>query len=330
MQFTKEQMLSMYEDLVFGRVMGEKIVEYIFNGRITGAIHPSLGQEAVNAGILAAIDAVDTDVYRLCSHRQQPVIAKTIGVDPFLGELLNKQTGLMQGCAGEYHLVSLKDKLLPMNGILGTNLTTSTGFAWALKKDANKNAVVLCSIGDGAMSEGATYEGMNMGAIWKLPILYVIENNGVAMTTPIEQEAPVSDLYLRAASSGMKGAAVDGNDVEAVTEAIIEGLKLAANNEPSVIELKTWRWQGHYVGDPQNYRDTSFLDHLDDIDPVKHYEKRLLERGVADEETFKRVRAEQEKSISEGFDRAVEAEHPTKEMCVDHDKVYATSTGGAL
>lgn len=331
MQFSKEQMLEMHEYLAYSRVMGEKIVEYIFSGRINGAIHPSLGQEAVNAGILAAMKYSGLEVYRHCTHRQQPIIAKTIGEDLFLGELMNKRTGLMKGTSGEYHLVSLPDKLLPMCGILAAGLLSSSGYAWSIKQSGLKNTVALCSIGDGAMSEGAAYEGMNLAAILKLPILYVIENNGVAMTTPIQDEAPVDDLYLRATAAGMKGCAVDGNDVEAVVEALLEGLKLAANNEPNVIELKTWRWQGHYVGDDQKiYRDTAFLDNLDAIDPMKLYEKKLLERGIADRAYLDQVYQAQVKLLGDGFERAVAAEHPTKEECLDYNNLYSNDAGGAL
>ncbi|MDR1943552.1 MAG: thiamine pyrophosphate-dependent dehydrogenase E1 component subunit alpha [Synergistaceae bacterium] len=311
--------------------MGDKIVEYILGGRISGAIHPSLGQEAISAGILLAVEMSGLDVYVHCTHRQQPLIAKIIGNDPFLGELMNKRTGLLHGCSGEYHLVSLKDKLLPMCGILGAGLLSSTGYAWTIKDKGLKDTVALCSIGDGAMSQGSVYEGMNLASILKLPILYVIENNGVAMTTPVKEQAPIADLYLRAEASGMRGCSVDGNDVEAVIEALLEGLKLAENNEPNVIELKTWRWHGHYVGDDQSaYRDTSFLNNLDALDPVKRYEKKLLERGVATDALFEKVWAEQKKILSEAFERAVAAEHPSREEVLDYNCLYSNDAGGAI
>ncbi|MDR1042941.1 MAG: hypothetical protein LBL54_03455, partial [Clostridiales Family XIII bacterium] len=154
MEFTNEQRLKMHEYLVFSRHMAEKIIEYIFSGKINGAIHPGLGQEAICAGILAALDIAPQKVWRHCTHRQQPLIAKTIGLDPFLGELMNKRTGLFHGTSGEYHLVSLPDLLLPMCGILGDGLLSSTGFAWSLKAGQKGGEVCLVSIGDGAMSEG--------------------------------------------------------------------------------------------------------------------------------------------------------------------------------
>lgn len=273
MQFTKEHALEMYENLVFGRIMGEKIVESILGGRINGAIHPSLGQEAISAGILAAKAISSHDIYTHCTHRQQPLIAKNIGIDPFLGELMNKKTGLMRGTSGEYHLVSLKDKHLPMCGLLGAGVMSSTGYAWSLKLD-RKDAVVVCSLGDGAMSEGSTYEAINLASIHHLPIVYLIENNNVAMSTDNSEQAPHEDLYLRSHGYNMPGMKIDGNDVEAVAKTLIGAIEMAANGQPVMIEAKTCRWQGHYVGDMQErYRSTDFLQELDAIDPVKLYEK---------------------------------------------------------
>ena len=324
MEFTKEQMLKMHEYLVFSRHMAQKIIEYIFGGKISGAIHPGLGQEAVCAGILAAIDIAPQEVYRHCTHRQQPLIAKAIGLDLFLGELMNKRTGIFHGTSGEYHLVSLKDLLLPMCGILGDGLLSSTGFAWSLKADGKENSVALVSIGDGAMSEGSTYEGINLASILKLPVLYVIENNQVAMTTPLTDQAPINDLYRRADAAGI-------NDVEAVAEAILIGLSEAANNQPMIIELKTWRWEGHYVGDDQSvYRNTDFRDNTQEIDPVYLYEKCLIERGVIDQAGIDKVHEAQETVMTEAFAKAAGQEYPTKEECLDYSNIYSNEAGGEV
>lgn len=334
MNFTNAQMLEMYKDMVYARAMGDKIVEFIFGGRIAGAIHPSLGQEAVNAGIMNAIKNCEKneslDVYRVCTHRQQPILGWTLGLDTFLGELFTRENGRLGGVTGEYNLISLKDKLIPMNGLLGANLPTATGFAWALKNEGKKGSVVLSPIGDGASNEGTVYEGMNLGALWQAPILYIIENNGYAISLPVDEQSVLTDLSTRAAGVGLPGRTVDGDDVEAVTEAVMEGLKMAANNQPSLLELKTTRWLGHYVGEPQGYRDLSYQNNLDAIDPIKHYEKKLLERGVADQAKLDQIRAEQNKLMADAFDHAAEFGFPSKEKCLDYDRMYATKTGGAL
>lgn len=329
MKFSKEQALSMYEDLVYGRAMGDKIVESIFSGRISGAIHPSLGQEAISAGIVAARRLSNRDVYTHCTHRQQPLIGKTIGLDPFVGELMNKRTGIARGTSGEYHIVSLKDKHLPMQGLLGAGVASSTGFAWSLKLKGD-NAVVVCSCGDGAMSQGVVYESINLAAIHHLPIVYLIENNGVAMSTPVAEQAPHEDLYLRAHGFNIPGMKVDGNDVEAVTNALLGAIEMAATGQPVMVEAKTIRWTGHYVGDAQKYRDTSFLDHKDDIDPVKLYAAKLLADGRATAEELDAIKAEQESLMAAAFDRAWEAELSTKEDCVNYNNLYSNNAGGAL
>ena len=331
MSFTNAQKLEMYKDMVYTRAMGEKIVEFIFGGRIAGAIHPSLGQEAVIAGIMNAIkNCDDLEVYRVCTHRQQAILAWTLGLNTFLGELFTRENGRLGGVTGEYNMISLKDKLLPMNGILGANLPTTTGYAWALKNEGKKNAVVLSPIGDGASNEGTVYEGMNLGALWQVPILYIIENNGYAISLPVEEQSVLTNLSDRAKGIGIPGRTVDGDDVEAVTQAIMEGLRMAAENKPSLIELKTTRWLGHYVGEPQAYRDLSYQDNLDAIDPIKHYEKKLISEGVADQATLDKIRTEQAQLMSDAFERADKFGFPNKEKCMNYDRMYATKTGGAL
>lgn len=328
MNFTKEQALDMYRELNFGRAMGDKIVEYILGGRINGAIHPSLGQEAISAAVVQAKKLSTHDIYTHCTHRQQPLIARNIGLDPFLGELMNRKSGLMRGTSGEYHLVSLKDKHLPMQGLLGAGVACATGFAWAKKLDGS-DAVIVCSLGDGAMSEGVVYESINLAAIHKLPIVYLIENNAVAMSTPLSVQAPHEDLYLRAHGFNVAGMKVDGDDVEAVTNALLGAIEMAAHGEPVIVEAKTHRWTGHYVGDAQRYRDTSWLKNKDVIDPVKLYGDKLVARGVSQDE-LDAIRAEELKQMTEAFGRAWECELPSKEDCVNYDNLYSNNAGGAL
>ncbi|NLW79033.1 MAG: thiamine pyrophosphate-dependent dehydrogenase E1 component subunit alpha [Ruminococcaceae bacterium] len=328
MKFTKDQMLKLYEELVHVRTMNNKIVEFIFSGRIAGAIHPSLGQEAIVAGLLYAYENHHQTVYRSFTHRQQAIMARSAGIDGFLAELMNRATGTLGGIAGEYHLVKIDKLMLPLSGVLGVTPPTATGFAWSLKLDGRKDAVVCCPFGDGMMSEGYVYEAMNIASIHKVPILFVIENNGMAMTTPLEWESPIEDLYLRGISAGMKGASVDGNDIEATVEALMEGLDQAGKCNPNVIELKTVRWEGHFVGDKQEvYRDLSFRDNLDKLDPVLRYEKVLLERGVANEDHFAKVKADQEKIMAEAFEKAASAPFPKKEDFLNPNIVYTNTDG---
>ena len=329
MNYSKEQCLSMYKDLAFGRAMANKIVEYIMGGRINGAIHPSLGQEAISSGIMACKKLSKHNLYIHCTHRQQPLIADNVGLDCFVGELQNKRTGLMHGTSGEYHMVSLKDRHLPMQGLLGAGAASAVGFAKAKVMDG-EDAVIINSIGDGAMSQGVFYETLNLAVLHHLPIVYVVENNQIAMSTPVEQQAPYTDLYLRAYGFNIPGMKVDGNDVEAVTTALMGAIEMAAAGTPVIVECKTWRWTGHYVGDMQPYRSTDYMNDTDPIDPLKRYEVKLLERGDATQEELDAIKAEQDAIISEAFQKAYEADFPTKEDCVNYNNLYSNNAGGAV
>jgi pyruvate dehydrogenase E1 component alpha subunit len=216
-----------------------------------------------------------------------------------------------------------------MQGLLGAGAASAAGFAMAKKLDG-EDAVIVCSIGDGAMSEGVVYETMNMAAIHDLPIVYVVENNQIAMSTPVCEQAPHEDLYLRAHGYNIPGMKVDGNDVEAVTNALLGAIEMAAAGKPVIVECKTYRWTGHYVGDMQRYRDTGFLKNTDGIDPLKLYGNKLVAQGVATQEELDRITNEQNALMSDAFQRAWEAEFPTREDCVNYDNLYSNNAGGAL
>lgn len=329
MKYSREQSLRMYQDLAFGRAMANKIVEYIMGGRINGAIHPSLGQEAISAGIMAAKRLSSHKLYIHCTHRQQPLIADNVGLDCFVGELQNRRTGLMHGTSGEYHMVSIKDGHLPMQGILGAGAASAVGFAMAKVLDG-EDAVIINSIGDGAMSQGVVYETINLAAIHHLPVVYVVENNQIAMSTPIQEQAPHEDLYLRAHGFNIPGMKVDGNDIEAVVTALMGAIEMAASGTPVILECKTFRWTGHYVGDMQRYRSTDYLNNTDPIDPLKRYEDKLLADGTATQEELDAIKTEQNALMADAFQRANEAEFPSKEECVNYDNLYSNDAGGAV
>ncbi|AWW28138.1 thiamine pyrophosphate-dependent dehydrogenase E1 component subunit alpha [Acetobacterium carbinolicum] len=330
MNFSNEELLDMYSDIVKSRVLGEKIVEYIYSGKIAGAIHPCLGQEAVSAGILTAFKKSDIITYGTETHRAQTVMAHRVGWKPFIAELLGRTGGCNDGISGEYHIHDLKNGQLPAAGALGGTWAEIAGFAWALKNDGKKRQIGFAPYGDGAISQGATYEAMNIAALFKLPILFFIENNGIAMSTPVESQSPLENLADRAAAFNMKGVTVDGDDPVAVAEAVLNGMELAANNEPNVVEVKTMRWEGHYVGDAQKYRDLSYKKDLDSICPVVRFEKRLKELGILDDEIIKAVKEAQTKEIVEGFDEGLSQSCVTKEQVLDYKRVYSNNAGGEL
>jgi pyruvate dehydrogenase E1 component alpha subunit len=330
MKFSKEQLLNMYSEIVRSRVLGEKIVEYIFSGKIAGAIHPCLGQEAVSAGIISAFEISDIKTHGSATHRSQTVMAYRTGFKPFIAELLGRNGGVNNGISGEYHITDLENGLFPATGALGGTWGIGAGYAWAIKNEMRKREVVVVPYGDGAISEGATYEAMNIAALYELPIVFFIENNGIAMSTPVDKQSPLKNLADRAVAFGMPGVTVDGNDPEAVASALLDAMELAADNKPNVLEVKTHRWQGHFVGDMQGYRDTSYLQNLDQIDPVLHFEKKLRDLGYIDDEYVTAIKAERTNEIESAFEEGLQQGVATREQVLDYSRIYSNDAGGEL
>ncbi|MDR1894704.1 MAG: thiamine pyrophosphate-dependent dehydrogenase E1 component subunit alpha [Spirochaetales bacterium] len=329
--FSKEELLNMYDEIVKARVIGEKIVEFIYSGRIAGAIHPCLGQEAVSAGLVSAFRKSDIKTYGTATHRMQTVMAYRLGLKPFISELLLRKGGINGGISGEYHVTSIEKTQIPGTGALGGAWGLIAGFAWGLKTDGRKREIGFAPYGDGAISSGATYEAMNLAAIFKLPMLFFIENNGIAMTTPVIKQSPLENLADRAAAFNMKGVTVDGNDPIAVAEAVLNGMELAANFEPNVVEAKCMRWEGHYVGDDQSlYRDVKFRDNLDAIDPVLAFQKKLVDLKYLDDAAIKKVREAKVAEVSEAFEEGMTQGVATREEVLDYNRIYSNDAGGEL
>jgi len=338
MSFSKEQMLAMYDEIVRSRVLGETIIEYIYSGKISGSIHPCVGQEAVTGGIISAMNFSGLNVYCTGTHRGQTLMAHKVGFSPFIGEVLGRTSGACGGVSGEYHLTSIENGLIPATGALGGTWGILDGVAWAVKNQGLVDStVVLAPYGDGASSEGPTFEALNMAALYKLPILFFIENNGIAMSTPVSKQYPMKNLSERAKAFGMYGITVDGNDVEAVTQAVLDGFARAQKCEPSLVEVKTCRWEGHYIGEDQSiYREPEIMNMLKDpeqkakIDPVLIHEAKLRELGYADQAYMDEVHAKMRKEIEEAFDYNLAQGFPDYATVVDYNRMYSNDAGGEL
>ena len=329
MNLSNEQLLEIYEYINYARCMGERLEYFIKTGKILGAIHLPKGQEGLQAGlIMTLMDARKNGIkiYTNPHTRDQALMSKLIGLQPYADEMLCKTSGINGGTSGEYHMTCVEKGFLPAQGVLGPVWGQNAGFAWALKDQGKTDSVVWGIYGDGASSRGDAWEAMNIAALFKVPMVFVVVNNGWAMANPVEKEAPVQDLSLRAQGSGMRGITVDGNDPIAVFEAMAEANKLAMSGEPNLVEFKVTRWGGHFLGDNQEvYRDTSFLKHLDDIDPVLNYHKKLLAMGLVKEEDLKRVHDEQDAIILKAYEEGMNKPAPTVDEICDPNKVY----GGA-
>ena len=271
-------LLSMYESAATIRRFEQRAIEQYRLGNIRGYFHPYLGEEGIAVG---AISALEPDDYIVSTHRGHGhAIAK--GHDPkrMMAELFGKETGYCRGRGGSMHVASRSIRNLGANGIVGGGLAIGDGAALAIKQRGGKQVVVaFCS--DGSAANGIWHESMNLAAIWDLPVIFVLENNQYAVSTPIRDSARVDQLSERAAAYGMPGCTVDGNDAAIVYGAMQEPLRRARAGEgPSLLECMTFRHGGHHVNDPGLYLPADQLKRWKDHDPLIVLRERLAKAGV--------------------------------------------------
>lgn len=330
MEYSKEQLKNIYQQLVLGRKYDEKVLALVNKGMLAGFFHLSIGQEAAQIG---AVSAMGPNDYLVPTHRFHPGLVNRMDIKDMTAELLGRRTGVCRGKAFTFHISSNKDKILAVNGMLGGGIPNAVGYAWALKQD-KKDSVVVCVMGDGTTSEGDVHEGMNLASLFKCPIVFFIENNGWAVSLPVSKTSVLENLSDRAKAYGMPGVTVDGNDVLAVREAMDKAIALARSGQPSIVEAKTYRWRGHFEGDPCAYRNGEQIiadtKEGDKLDPVKRFEKYLLDNKVMNQEEFAKTAEKVQKVIDEAFDFALNSPYPTAEDTLDYDRVYATNLGGSL
>lgn len=326
MKYAKEEMLQMYQQLVTARKYEEKIMTLVSQGKMGSFYHLALGQEAVGVGVANGMGPND---YFQPTHRSHPALICKLDLKKLTAELLGRATGYNGGKASTIHVCSKEDKILPSNGILGANIPLSTGFALGLKLN-KEEGVVVCVIGDGAFSEGNVYEGLNIAALKGVPLVVVIENNNWAVSNPVAKHTSVKSLASRAQAYGLSGVTVDGNDVIQVREAVEKAIEIARNGQPAIVEAKTYRWRGHFEGDPCSYRDPEEFAEAKKGDPVKKFAKYLLEENLISEKDILEIDKLVDEKVDEAFDYAFKSPLPTVEETLNLDMVYASNLGGEL
>ena len=299
---------QMYETTATIRRFEQRAIEQYRLGQIRGYLHPYLGQEAIAVGSIAAIEPDD---YIVSTHRGHGhAIAK--GHDPrlMMAELFGKETGYCHGRGGSMHVASRSIRNLGANGVVAGGLGIATGSALAIKQRGGSEVVVaFCS--DGASANGMWHESMNLAAIWDLPVIFVLENNQYAVSTPIRDSARVEHLSTRAAGYGMPGVTVDGNDAAIVYGAMQEPLRRARAGEgPSLLECMTFRHGGHHVNDPGLYLPADQLAHWKARDPLVLLRARLARAGV-DEAAIAAIDERVELLMDEAVEFATESPNPS-------------------
>jgi 2-oxoisovalerate dehydrogenase E1 component len=295
-----EEWTDVYRMMQRIRRFEEKAVKLFKAGELPGFIHPSVGQEAVSVGMTH--DLRQNDMITSTHRGHGDIIAKGAQFDRMFAELYGKETGYCHGRGGSMHIMDKESGILGANGIVGGGIPMATGAGLRFKLDGLDN-VVVCFFGDGAVNTGSFHEALNLGSLWDVPVIYVCENNQYAESTPFEEALPIESLAARAASYGMPGHVIDGNDIRACLHTMSEALARARSGEgPSLIQANTYRWYGHHTGDTAPYRTAEELERWKQQDPIARLENDLLQAGVLTGTTVEEILAE----IDEEIERAVE------------------------
>ncbi len=304
-----DSLKKLYADMLLIRRFEERAGQLYGMGLIGGFCHLYIGQEAVVVGLMGAAQEGDQQITAYRDHGHM----LAAGIDPkaVMAELTGRSTGLSRGKGGSMHMFSSEKKFYGGHGIVGAQVPIGTGLAFANKYRGNKS-VCLTYFGDGAANQGQVYESFNMAELWKLPVIYVIENNQYAMGTSVERSSAVSDFSKRGASFGIPGVQVDGMDVEAVQKAGEEAMAhCRAGKGPIILEMKTYRYRGHSMSDPAKYRTKEELTEVrEKRDPIENFGKKLIERGVMNAEDMKALDAQVKAIVIASAEFATESPEP--------------------
>jgi len=324
--YSKEQLARFFRQMTLVREFELRAIEERRRGLIPGFIHSCVGQEATAVGACEALirDDVITSTHRGHGH----LLGK--GGDPkfMMAELAARSPGYCLGRGGSLHISDFDIGILGANGIVGGGFPAAVGAALAFQM-RREERISLTFFGDGATNQGTFHESANMAGLWKLPIIFFCENNLYGEGTPQHKQAPIKDLAIRADSYGFPGVIVDGNDVVAVYEAVKEARKRALAGEgPTFIEGKTYRFRGHYEGDPMVYRHPGELEEWQKKDPLPGYRKRLIESEIISEGELEEIMGSVQAQLDEAVEYATNAPLPVAEEALQG--VYADTHNGLV
>ena len=315
----KEQAISFYEQMVLIRQFEEQSGRLYMQGKIRGFLHLYIGQEANAVG---AISVLRKDDY-IVTHYRDHGHALARGIDPkvIMAELMGKATGSSGGKGGSMHLYDVSKGFMGGYAIVGGQMPIAAGLALAIKYKGEDRAV-LCFFGDGAVNQGEFHESMNLASLWKLPVLFFLENNLYGMGSHIDRtHAAGRDIYLTADAYKIPAAQVDGMDLIAVREATIEALKRVRSGDgPIFLEAMTYRFRGHSMADPSTYRESSEVDQWRERDPIKLFKELSLAEGLIDDKGLGQIEARVEATVAEAVQFAEDSDDPSPESL--YDNVY--------
>jgi pyruvate dehydrogenase E1 component alpha subunit len=314
-----EKLVAMYRKMLTIRRFEERAAQEYGKGKIGGFCHLYIGQEAVGVG---AISALRDDDYIYTAYRDHgQAIARGMDVKSAMAELFGKATGCSQGMGGSMHFFDVEKHFMGGYGIVGGHPPLAAGTAFATKY-LGKDSVTICFFGEASSNQGVFHETLNMAMLWKLPVIFICENNWYGMGTAIERASAGGDLYDKAAGYHMDRAAVDGMDIIATYRAVNEAIERArTNNTPTMLEARTYRFRGHSMSDPGTYRTKDEVEEYKKSDPIITFGADLVQFGLLTQERIDQMDEEIKHSIEEAVAFAEASPEPALEML--YKNIYA-------
>ncbi len=311
----RERALRIYATMNRIRKFEEKAVQLFESNKLRGSVHLYIGEEAIAATVGSRMTDQD---YITSTHRGHGhAIAKGATLDRALAELMGKATGYCKGRGGSMHIADLEKGNLGANAIVGGGVPIAVGGALAQKMKGEKHFTVAF-FGDGASNQGTVHESMNLASLWKLPIIFICENNGFGISVPTWQSTSVKDVSVRAAGYDMPGETVDGNDVLAIDAALDRAIKRALAGEgPTYLECKTYRWRGHWTGDPEPYRTREEVAAWMERCPIKAFRAYLLKEKLAKKKELDEIEQAADAEMEAATEFALNSPEPDPAQVMD-------------
>jgi len=307
----KQEHLDLYYQMVLIRRVEERAAELYQQGKIGGFLHLYIGQEAVSTGLIAARQPQDRVITAYRDHG----VALNVGIsaNAVIAELLGKATGISKGKGGSMHMADVEKNFWGGHAIVGAHLPIAAGFALGDQYSEN-DGVTICMFGDGATNIGFFHEGVNLSKVWNLPVLWVCENNQYGMGTTIERASAVSEIRQKAEGYGIPNERVDGMDVMAVRETTLKVLKhIRSGKGPYFLEIMTYRYRGHSMGDPERYREADEIQKWQENDPIGIYRVYLTKKKIAKEKDLDAIDDQVLEEVQEAVQFAESSPEPAPE-----------------
>lgn len=319
LEMEKQEYLDLYYQMVLIRIVEEEAAQLYQQGKIGGFLHLYIGQEAVSTGLISVRKPQDRVITAYRDHG----VAINCGIpaNEVMAELLGKETGTSKGKGGSMHMADVKKNFWGGHAVVGAHMPIAAGLALGDQYQGH-DGVTICMFGDGATNIGYFHEALNLSKVWNLPVLWVCENNQYGMGTAVERASAVSELRQKAEGYAMPNGRVDGMDVLAVRKAAEETIARIRNGEgPYFLEVITYRYRGHSMGDPERYRKPDEVRKWQENDPIGIYRRFLIDQDIADDEELNDIDERVKKEVAEAVQFAENSPEPPPEALFEH--IYA-------